>query len=54
MTAADTPLRVCLLVTAYNHAAWVREACEAALQQDYGPLDIIFLTTPPATTATRS
>lgn len=42
MTAADTPLRVCLLVTAYNHAAWVREACEAALQQDYGPLDIIF------------
>lgn len=39
---ADPPLRVCLVLTAYNHAAWVREACDAALQQDYSPLDIIF------------
>lgn len=36
------PPRVCFVLVAYNQAQWVRQACEAALNQDYSPLEIIF------------
>lgn len=37
-----TSPRVVFVLLAYNQAPWVRQACEAALNQDYQPLDIIF------------
>ena len=37
-----TAPRVVFVLLAYNQARWVRQACEAALNQDYQPLDIIF------------
>lgn len=37
-----TAPRVVFVLVAYNQARWVRQACEAALNQDYGPLEILF------------
>lgn len=37
-----TAPRVVFVLVAYNQARWVRQACEAALNQDYSPLEILF------------